>query len=137
MKFPPLYTLFGLLLLFSLNSPADPFYADSDITQQAIEFAEKNAKFPQKSTACAPSATQRVSLPSPFSSLKLIGIVQFGDQFRAIFSDEQQHLIELKLGDLIEPDMIEIRHITLKSVQYIDWKRSLSCTQPALITLKI
>lgn len=39
MKFPPLYTLFGLLLLFSLNSPADPFYADSDITQQAVEFA--------------------------------------------------------------------------------------------------
>lgn len=132
----PRYALFSLLFLFSLNSSADPFYADSDSTQQAVEFAEKNANFSSKSTACIPQTAQRISLASPFNNLKAVGIVQFGDQFRAIFSDEQQHLIDLKLGDLIEPELIEIHHITLKSVQYIDWQRSPTCTQPTIITLK-
>lgn len=127
----------ALLALLSPLAFADPFYPDEEPAQQAVDSAEKIAKLSAKTTACSPTASRPVTLPTAFSSLKLVGIARFGEQFRAIFSDEQHRIVDLSIGDLVVSDQIEIQQISLKAVQYIDWQRSQNCEQPTVVTLKL
>lgn len=127
---------FLTLLFLSLNSIADPFYADPE-QSQAVENHENFAKKPSKQPACQPPHTQSLVLTEPFQQLKLVGIVQFGSQFRALFTDAQQRLVDLRIGDLISAEQIQIHDISLKQVRYIDWQKSPNCDKPTLITLNL
>lgn len=130
-------TRFLVLLFLSLNSIADPFYAETEQVQ-AVENQENFAKKPSKHSACLPQQpAQSMVLSEPFQQLKLVGIVQFDSQFRALFTNTQQRIVDLRIGDLIDAEQIQIHDISLKQVRYIDWQKSPNCDKPTLITLNL
>lgn len=133
-----------LLFCLSLSCQADPFYPQDNashsidsLTSQAEENMPKNAKQQAEITACLSPQLNRLALPTPFEQLKFIGVVEINQQFRALFVDPQQAIIDLRVDDLLEGDFIQITEITLKSVRYIHWPKSTNCSTPHLVTLKL
>lgn len=136
------YIVSLFLLLFASTSIAqrDPFYGESHVDSfeaQADNNLQKNAKHLASLQDCLTNDFPKISLISPFEQLKLIGLVEIDGEFRALFLDPQQRIIDIKQGEVIEQDFIQIYKISLKSVTYIDWQKSQSCTNPTYIQLKL
>ncbi|TCT15749.1 hypothetical protein EDC51_10510 [Bibersteinia trehalosi] len=134
MKYQTLFFIF-----ISFYSVADPFYIDELETEQADEIEQYSANLPNfaknfsNQPACTPQNTlNRVNLNLPFDELKLIGIAQIKHEFRALFHDNQRQIIDLKIGDLVEPEQIEIVEINLKQVRYIYWQKVEHCENPTI-----
>lgn len=134
---------FRYLFLCLISSPllADPFYGD----EQAVQIPQNSAKnneqnFAENShflTACEPSENLNpIHLGIEFSKLKLVGLIGFDTDFRALFIDDHNRIIDLKTADLLEPDKIEITEIDLKTVRYIAWQNVQNCDSPTISTLK-
>lgn len=128
-------SLFSLLFL-STTLLADPFYADEAPSSVPSEKSQPGGNQPPP-TCSIPQGTQTIALASPFKQLKLIGLVQLNGTFRALFSDEQQGLIEVLNNDYLENGNVQITQIDLKSVRYIDWLNSRDCDHPLIVTLKL
>lgn len=142
------YVIFLLMpILFSQSSFADPFYAQSE-TNSADEkntaldpiIDPPTAENPAKPTACDPDPNKEKNrINIEFKQLKLIGILEINGQFQALFKDEENKIYDLKPNQILitlNNEMIEIKNISLKSVQYLHWQPELSC-QPAQMTLKL
>lgn len=126
-----------IFAFISLNCFADPFYSDEVISSQADEFQQNTAKNLPNLTACLPSSERNLLyLDLPFNQLKLIGIVRINNIFRALFNDNQRQIIDLRIGDLIEPEQIEIVEINLKQVRYIAWQKVEDCDNPTIQTFR-
>lgn len=127
------------LCLFSSALIADPFYEDKQAPEIQTNSAKEN-NFAENSiftTACTTSnKTNPIHIGIDFEKLKLIGLVGFEEDFRALFIDGNNRIIDLKINDMLEPEKIEITHIDLKSVQYIAWKKVQHCEAPVISTLK-
>lgn len=124
-----------LLSLVSISLPciADPFYADSATTPQT-EQAEKK----EKTTACNPTQqVRKFALDTEFKQLTLVGIIEREQQFTALFIDEKNHLITLKTNDYLISSDIQISEITLKQVNYINWKNTAHCENPTITQLTL
>lgn len=127
--------------LWATTAAADPFYS-SENAEQALENEPHFAKndFAENSlpiTTCSPpNSHNSLHLGVSFQDLRLIGIVKFDDDYRALFLDDKQRIIDLKPDDILQPDNIEIRAMDLKSVRYIDWQKVRDCQNPTLSTLK-
>lgn len=127
------------ILLLATIAVADPFYdSEETATEQAVEITENFAKNQPKTTACQPTTQlDQARFSQTFAKLKLVGIVKFGEQFKALFLNEEQQLIDLKSYDIIEPEMIQIEQIDLKSVRYIQWQKSTQCDNPLISIIKL
>lgn len=135
-----LSALFILLCGLPLYAQPDPFYAEdlsSDRAVQAEETTVKNAKKQPDLTACLAEERHRLTLTTPFEQLKLVGVVELNGQFRALFVNEQQRIVEVRVGDVLLPEVIEMTEIRLKGVSYIDWQKSPSCAEPTQIQLTL
>ncbi|HDL3651961.1 TPA: hypothetical protein PW511_000001, partial [Mannheimia haemolytica] len=71
-----------------------------------------------------------------FDKMTLIGLVKTNEVMRALFIDEKQQLLALKENDLLNNE-IEIKHINLKSITYINWKLTKDCNIPYEINIKL
>lgn len=118
---------------------ADPFYDN----QQAVGIMQNSTKENNVAenspflTACEPpNHTNPIHLGIDFEKLKLVGLIGFEDDFRALFIDEHNRIIDLKINDMLEPEKIEITNIDLKSVRYIAWQKVQNCENPPISTLK-
>lgn len=99
---------------------------------QAVDFEEKNAK-----NRCLPiQPANEINIRQNFEDLKLVGVVQFGEDKRALFND-QQGLVDLREGDLLGEQGIQIEKIGLKAVSYIHWLKTKNCANPHRILLKL
>lgn len=130
------YLFFCLISSLTL---ADPFYSDEQAVQTTQNSA-KNRDFAENlpfSTACElPEQLNPIHLGIDFAKLKLVGLVGFGQDFRALFIDENNRIIDLKPADLLEPEQIEIQQIDLKNLKYIAWQKVQNCDNPTISTLK-
>lgn len=127
---------FLCLFLFSQCCFADPFYAETPnkSAKQPAHFAD----FSQDLTPCKPKAeVENVYFPFNIEQFKLVGIVNIKQQFRALFLDKQNKLIELKENDFVVSTQIQVKKIDLKKVIFIDWKNSPICHEPHKIQLTL
>lgn len=139
------FLLFLSMLILSVNSFSDPFFGEvnskasveashSSHQNQGNEF--KNNK--QNMTACKASDNHTsLNFLSDFEKLRLIGIVSINGVFRALFIDDNNQLYDIKEKQVLNNQQIEIKHITLKSVSYIDWRQTSNCHNPYQVTLKL
>lgn len=128
--------IFMLFILLANVSYADPFYKeDNPKENDTVDTVVENN---EKSTACMPqNISEILRLDSQFEQLKFIGVFQREKLSKALFLDAEQQVIDLKQGLFIFPDMIEIKQVDLKSVQYIDWKNTTDCLNPISVTKKL
>lgn len=128
-----------MMLLFGLNAMADPFFGENNKNEdQAI--TESNPHFVkniQNSTACSPPEhPYLVNLPFEFEKLKLVGLARINNQFKALFIDDKNQILDITENMLINSE-IEIKNINLKSFTYINWKLTKDCKKPYEITFKL
>ncbi|KAE9540425.1 hypothetical protein HT665_00705 [Ursidibacter maritimus] len=121
---------------------ADPFYAENDHknSRENIALAEgqSNEKKQQEISAClADTQLNKLSLPTPFSELRLIGIIKNQEIFTALFIDKQNHITAIKEKQILINEDIQFEKIDLKKIDYIDWKNSSDCDNPIRITISI
>lgn len=114
---------------------ADPFYSSATSAETtAIEMAKEERKIP----ACQlPDKLAPISLSTAFNKLHFIGTVVLKQRTKALFIDEDKHLIDLAVNDLLQPDFIQITEIDFKYIKYIDWLKNTNCFQPTEIMLKL
>lgn len=125
------------LSLLSFSAFADPFYAENT-DLQAGENTPNFAKNSSETTACKPPLNaNKFNISSAFDTLTLVGIVQHDQQFKALFTDEKQHLIDFRVNDYLANQQIQISQIDLKTVTYIDWQKTTQCEQPYQVILKL
>lgn len=123
---------------FSSLAIADPFYADEDQAQTTPNSPTAVAKKSPNLTPCKPTENiNNIYLPLDFKELKLVGIVQFEQDFRALFSDKDNQLFDLKTDDYVVSAGIQIKHIDFKTVTLIDWQQTELCQNPHIIQLKL
>lgn len=132
--------LIFLLSFISFFAYADPFYTDppeQDIYQQAVENEQQSTKNVPKRPAChLPAQLNPLNIGVAFNQLNLIGILKRDTEYRALFKDEQQRIIDLKIDDLLQPEYFQITRINFKGVHYIDWLNTQNCTTPKTISMK-
>lgn len=132
--------LYFSLLLLSLNSLADPFFGEQN-TGHKTEKLEPIVEFAKNSeniTACNIAEDKtRLNLATDFEKLKLVGLVRISDQFSALFIDDKNQLLDLKEGEYLNHQKIEIKTISLKAVTYINWKLTQDCNFPYEVTIKL
>lgn len=125
--------IYGLILLYTLNCTADPFYLEEKSTETAII-----AKNSPNLTACMPqNVAESHFLAFPFQQLKFVGVIKNGQQYKALFSYQDSQLFDFEINDLLVHDGIQITQIDLKKVTVIDWSKSEICTTPKKIQLKL
>lgn len=132
--------VFLMMLSFSTNLFADPFYGEKPETQavQAVENQPHFAKQATFLTACTlePSLNQ-LNLAEEFQDLKLVGLIHIHGQYKALFKNKENKLISLAQNDFISAQGIQIKKINLKSLEYIHWGLTEHCEAPHIITLKL
>lgn len=127
----------NLLFLFTFIpfSYADPFYGEQDHAKKISETMENNPEILKNPPPCNPTnSLNHPNFELEKSKLKLVGILKNGDQFKALYLTENQQLIDFKIDDLIGTQ--QIKSITLKTVEWIDWQKTENCQQPFTIIEK-
>ncbi|QLB21111.1 hypothetical protein A6B43_06045 [Vespertiliibacter pulmonis] len=122
-----------MLLFLSLHCKADPFYEET-IQQNN----SKNAENQTKLSACKPNKElNTINLPIGFSQLKLVGLVEVNNQYKALFVNKENQLIVLQKDDYLSLSEVQIENIDLKSFNYIDWHHTEICEAPNIIQIKL
>lgn len=117
------------ILFFSVQSIADPFYAELESSEDSQPIAR--TKNPENLTACQPSHTVNFRyLTDLFNELKLVGIIKNKEIYTALFLNKENKLIDLHIDDFIVASQIQVEDINFKQVQVIDWQNSQICSQP-------
>lgn len=138
--------LFIMLFLVSSLMPiysatANPFYGEETTQKdpkQAVKNGERFAKHSQNKTACElPTSLNTLNINTEFEDLKLVGIIKQHNQFKALFKDKENRLVSFKENDYLEAQLIQIKEINLKSVQYIHWGLTDVCETPHILTIKL
>ncbi|HDL6172533.1 TPA: hypothetical protein PW626_000624, partial [Mannheimia haemolytica] len=128
-----------LFISFSVKAN-DPFFGEKQETQASGNIAESNVEFAKNTeniTACkVPDNLSAKNIVTDFDKMTLIGLVKINEVMRALFIDEKQQLLALKENDLLNNE-IEIKHINLKSITYINWKLTKDCNIPYEINIKL
>lgn len=126
------YLLF--LLFISPSSFSDPFYKEDPENQPTQEITKETAKL----TACKPlDDVEYIHIPVDFNQLKLVGIIKIDQQFKALFLDKENRLIDLKPNDYMATANIQVKQIDLKSITLIDWNSTTDCSVPSHIQMKL
>lgn len=115
------------ILLLSLQGYADPFYGQTQENNQAIVKENSNH------TAIQCDFFSQETMPIlqiNFAQLKFIGVLKIAERFNALFLTNEQKIIELAEGHVLLPSQIQIKQITLKSIDYIDWQKTIDCEKP-------
>lgn len=126
--------LFLLLFCFCSYCFADPFYLPEPENTSTAEFAKNNEILPR----CKPNSdVENIYLPLDLTQLKLVGIIHINEQYKALFTDKENKLIDLKENDFIVSSHIQIEKVDFKKITIIDWKNTQLCHQPTKIQLKL
>lgn len=133
-------SLYFSLPFISLTVTADPFFGEQNTLYQP-EKAETSVEFAknlENLTACNIAEHKtKLNLATDFEKLKLVGLVRISDQFRALFIDDNNQLLDLKEGEYLSHQQIEIKTINLKALTYINWKLTQDCNSPYEVTIKL
>ncbi|MBF0826879.1 hypothetical protein [Muribacter muris] len=126
-----------LLLFCPLCVLADPFYVEEKVPQ-AASYEQNFANKPQKSTACRPQGQfDEVMIDVDFDTLRLVGLIKLSEHYKALFIDSERKLYDFSENQYLTLSDIQINHIDLKQVSYIDWRKSEDCQKPLIKTIKL
>lgn len=125
-----------MTLLLPIYCVADPFYGESEAQSGTSENVPELVKNRDIQTACsAPKDLEPISLEESFSKLQFIGVLKQNDHIKALFSNENKQIIEMRENQFITLDAIQIHKIEMREVHYIQWKNITHCESPQ-ITIK-
>lgn len=105
-----------LILLSPFVSAQDPFDKTQRTAQAAI--------VAQPSSTNCPTHKKILAEEASFQQLKLVGIIQFPENNKAIFTDKNQQVMLIQKEDVVAQERLQIKDISPQQVTLFDCMQS-------------